>query len=147
MGRKDSQRALVWMCMRWSFQVHLDDLLNSGSCQLFGRVFNRLCLYSAPFHLHLFLSRCHAFPRCLQIPCLTKGRGRKNTTTTTYSLLSHKRKELVVKPNTFCKSIRLGEEKVNGLWMLIDELHTLKLAERRIREDGCQRKSEIRMSL
>jgi len=43
--------------------------------------------------------------------------------------LSIERKELLVSPHTFWKVIRLGQEQVKSIWMLIDELLALKLAE------------------
>lgn len=66
------------------------------------------------------------------------------------SPLSHQRKELLVKPHTFWKVICLVQEEVNNIWMMIDKLHTLKLAARerkRRGKDGCKRKPDSKMCM
>lgn len=51
--------------------------------------------------------------------------------------VGHVDKKLLFLPHTFRKVIRLGQEEVNNIWMLLDKLFTLKLAvEKKQRIDG-----------
>lgn len=57
----------VWICVCWCFQVRVDNLLNGGSCELFGSLLLQVALLSAPFYLPFFLSWLHFFPLHVQI--------------------------------------------------------------------------------